>query len=64
MKIASRSTKKENILVVFGEVKQTMNTPTTITRLRNTKNAPKPAEVGYLDQQEESLIKYSIDYDN
>ncbi len=48
--------KTKNILVSFV-VNQTVNTPTTITRLVNTENAPTAVAVGCLDQHEYSLIK-------
>ncbi len=48
---------KKNILAVFGEVKQTIDTPTTITILMNTENAATAVEVRCVDQQENSLMK-------
>jgi len=49
--------KKKNILVGFGEVKQTFNTPTTITILVNIVNAFTAVAVRCVDQQEYSLMK-------
>jgi hypothetical protein len=57
--------KKKNILVDFGEVKQTVNTPTTITILKNIANAPTAVAIGCLDQQEYSLKKtLYLNYDD
>jgi hypothetical protein len=48
--------KTEHILVSFV-VKQTVNIPTTITRLVNTETTHTAVAIGCVDQHEYSLIK-------
>jgi len=47
----------KNILVAFGEVRQTINTPTVIARLVKRANAPTFVAVRCLDQYEYSLME-------
>ncbi len=49
--------RKKNLPVAFGEVRQTTNTPTVITRLVKKANAPTAVAVRCVDQHEYSLMK-------
>jgi hypothetical protein len=48
---------KKNILFIFGEVKQTINTSIVITMQINTANTHTAVAVRCVDQYEYSLIK-------
>jgi len=56
--------KKTTIPVAFGEVRQTVNTPTSIVRIMKRMNTPIDVSLGCVDQQEYSLMKILFIYSN